>query len=182
MISEFGEYVRAVRLLRGLRIVDAVRLLGIPRTNESKPIRHLTELERSGRCPPQLFSRIAEALELDPQKLIELAEAHEQKIERILDMSVTPMLTWLHRWAPTKVGLTPRHEYLPAGTTVPQALARASKLAKDNQVEVHVHVSKRQVVLVDENGCIKRIERTHQPFKTEEVTILGRKFHLRVFK
>jgi hypothetical protein len=183
VIPEFGKYVRSVRLIRGLRIIDVVRLLGItnPR-NEAKPTRLLLELERTGQCPPQLFGRIAEALELDPQKLAELATAHEQNIDRVLDLHVTPTMVWQHRLAPTKFGLVWRQEQLPAGTTIPQALARASQLAKDNQVEVEVHVSRRQMVLVDMNGRIKRIERTRHSFAIEEVTVLGQRFHLRVRK
>jgi len=183
MIEEFGKYVRAVRLLRGLRIVDVVRMMiGYSAQNEAKRIRRLTELERTGRCSPQFFARLADALDLDPQKLVELAEAHEANIERVLDLSVTPLLRWHHRWAITRFGLIWREQFMPVGTSVPQALAHAATVAKDNQVEVHVHVSQRQMVLVDEHGNIKRIERVHQPLKTEVVSILGHRFRLRVFK
>ena len=183
MISEFGKYVHAVRQFRRLRIVDVVRLMnGYSTQNEAKRIRRLTELERTGQCPPQFFNRVAEALELDPRKLVELAEAHEQNIERVLNLPATPLLRWQHRWTVTKFGLIWREKYMAVGTSIPQALAYASKLAKDEHVEVHVHVSPRQVVLVDESGSIRRVERAHQPFAVQDVMILGRRLRLRVFR
>jgi hypothetical protein len=182
MIPEFGQYVRAVRLIRGLRIVDVVRLMGVQRKNEAKPIRLMMELERSGRCPPCFFNRVAEVLELDPEILAQLADAHETNVERVLDLSVTPTLTWFHQWAPTKFGMTQRYEHLPVGTTVPQALQQGSRFAKLNRVEVRVHVSRRQCVVVDEEGNIKRIERTRRSFATQHVVILGRSYQLRIKK
>jgi hypothetical protein len=154
-------------------------MLGIQNPkNLAKPIRLLAELERTGRCKPEFFWRIAEVLRLDEERLAELARSHEEKWQRALDVRITPWLAWSQRSAPTRFGMTQMIEHLPTGTPVPLALIRASKIARGNQVEVKVYISRRQCVVIDQCGLIRRVERQNIGVPLEPFTLNGRRFHL----
>jgi transcriptional regulator with XRE-family HTH domain len=172
-MNNLGDFLRVERFKQGLSLGELARLVGY--RNINKGIRRITALERTGMTKPDLLVNVAEALNLDWEMVLDMAEGDRQ--ERLREWE-----SWANKPQPMcmvvrMMAAVYARKALPEGITTPeQAEAWACEFAREHRWRVCLVVSRRLSVWIDAFGLVEA--RTEARPDQPNVPVAGLRFLL----
>jgi transcriptional regulator with XRE-family HTH domain len=167
-----GSFFKARRMEKGWAVADLARNIGYK--NVTKGANRIHRLEQRGTIPDELLPKLMDALEIDSVTLQKLKEEDRRAY-------VKQWETWADEPAPIQVvarvmpAMYQDVELPPGANTEEAAVAFAQALARQDQSQVFVILSRRKTLLINEEGLIVHTAEATPDFDPRPYSQVGNK-------